>query len=422
MAWKDITAWVPAFCFGYPFVMAWYWMAGGVLHGWIRERHEPAHVDPPKLDSYPPVSILVPCHNEAEHAEEVLTTLAAIAYPNFEIIAINDGSRDNTGEILDRLTERIRQLRVVHLASNQGKSVAMNCGAMVSRHEIIVATDGDSLVDRHAVTWFVRRFLCDGTLGALTGNPRIRNRSSVLSKLQVGEYSAIVGLIKRAQTVFGWVFTISGVICAFRKRALRDAGWWSPKTLTDDVQVTWNLQLAGWSVAYEPHALCWILMPETLRGLWHQRLRWSEGGTQTAILATPYMLHRRYWRCWLIWGNYMLSILWSYAMLLGIALWFLLWIPPAVHLVHSTGYPTFSLLPEWWGVVLIVTYLTQAAISLMLDSRYEGSSLKVLFWQAWYPVFFWMLQACTAAVGLPKAIMRIYKPRGTWVSPDRGVV
>lgn len=349
-------------------------------------------------------------------------TLAAMKYPNFEIIAINDGSRDNTGGILDKLTERIPQLRVVHLATNQGKSVALNCGAMVSRYDIIVGTDGDSLVDKHAVTWFVRRFLADNTLGALTGNPRIRNRSSVLAKLQVGEYSAIVGLIKRAQTIFGWVFTVSGVICAFRKQALRDAGWWSPKTLTDDVQVTWNRQLAGWSVAYEPHALCWILMPETLRGLWRQRLRWSEGGTQTAIQATPHMFHFRYWRCWLIWTNYMVSIVWAYAMLVGIAFWFLLWMRPAAHLVHLTGYPAFNPLPEWWGIVLTFTYLTQAAVSLTLDRRYEGGSLIVLLWQVWYPVFFWIVQAGTAVVGLPKAIMRIYKPRGTWVSPDRGVV
>ena len=57
--------------------------------------------------------------------------------------------------------------------------------------------------------------------------------------------------------------------------------------LTDDVDITWRIQMAGWSVAYEPKALCWILMPETLGGLWRQRLRWSEGGTQTALRLTP---------------------------------------------------------------------------------------------------------------------------------------
>ncbi len=289
----------------------------------------------------------------------------------------------------------------MHLATNRGKALALNAGAIAARHEILVAIDGDSLLDRDAVTWFVRRFLSDGTLGALTGNPRIRNRSSLLARLQVGEYSAIVGLIKRAQTLFGCVFTVSGVVCAFRKRALHDGGWWSPATLTDDVDMTWRIQMAGWTVAYEPKALCWILMPETLRGLWRQRLRWSEGGTQTVLRLTPQMFHRRLWRLWIVWFNYMLSVLWAYAMLAGLLVWCLRWtsLAPLVH------YPAFSPVPQGWGALLTVTYLLQASVSLLLDHRFEQGILRVIFWQAWYPLFFWVLQALTAVVGVPRAIL-----------------
>ena len=234
-----------------------------------------------------------------------------------------------------------------------------------------MAIDGDSLLDRDAVTWFVRRFMSDGTLGALTGNPRIRNRSSLLARLQVGEYSAIVGLIKRAQTLFGCVFTVSGVVCAFRKRALHDGGWWSPATLTDDVDMTWRIQMAGWTVAYEPKALCWILMPETLRGLWRQRLRWSEGGTQTVLRLTPQMFHRRLWRLWLVWFNYMLSVLWAYAMVTGILAWCLRW----TSLAPLVDYPAFSPVAQGWGALLTVTYLLQASVSLLLDHRFEQGIL-----------------------------------------------
>lgn len=416
--WDYIVSIIPAFTFGYPFVMAWYWMTGGVLYGLVRERHEPRPGDPPPLSSYPPVSILVPCHNEGDNAREVFAALDAVDYPEFEIVGINDGSGDNTGEILDELAARIPRLRVVHLARNRGKALALNAGAIAARHEIIVAIDGDSLLDRDAVTWFVRRFLSDGTLGGLTGNPRIRNRSSLLARLQVGEYSAIVGLIKRAQTIFGWVFTVSGVVCAFRKRALHDAGWWSPATLTDDVDITWRIQMAGWAVAYEPKALCWILMPETLGGLWRQRLRWSEGGTQTAIRLTPRMFHWRLWRLWIIWLNYIVSVVWAYTMLGGMVAWCLLWTP----LAGALHYPAFSPLAQWWGAVLTATYLLQATVSLALDRRFEPGTFRVIFWQAWYPLFFWMLQAFTAVAGVPRAIKRMYlRPSGTWVSPDRGV-
>ena len=208
----------------------------------------------------------------------------------------------------------------------------------------------------------------------LTGNPRIRNRSSLLGRLQVGEYSAIVGLIKRAQTLFGWVFTVSGVVCAFRKRALHEAGWWSPATLTDDVDMTWRIQIAGWTVAYEPKALCWILMPETLGGLWRQRLRWSEGGTQTVISLMPQMFHRRLWRLWIMWFSYVLSVLWAYAVLAGLVMWCV----QVTWLGAARPYPAFNRVPQWWGAVITATYLLQASVSLALDQRFERGCCRDL--------------------------------------------
>ena len=416
--WDLFGSALTGFTIGYPFVMAWYWMSGGILHRIIRGRHEPLPSEPPRLTSYPPVSILVPCHNEGSNVREVFAALDAVDYPDFEMIAINDGSRDDTGTILDELAGQYERLRIVHLATNRGKALALNAGAIAARHEILVGIDGDALLDRDAVTWLVRRFLSDGTLGALTGNPRLRNRSSLLAKLQVGEYSAIVGLIKRAQTLFGCVFTVSGVVCAFRKRALHEAGWWSPATLTDDVDMTWRIQIAGWTVAYEPKALCWILMPETLRGLWRQRLRWSEGGTQTVIRLVPHMFHRRLWRLWIVWFSYALSVLWAYAVLAGFVIWCVqvLWLAPSV------GEAILSRAPQGRGAVMTVTYLLQASVSLSLDQRFERRMLQAIFWQPWYPLFFWVLQALTAIVGVPRAIRRLMgTSTGTWVSPDRGV-
>ena len=168
--WDFLVSMVPGFTFGYPFVMAWYWMTGGILHRLVRGLHEPSPDEPPPLASYPPVSILVPCHNEGENVREVFAALDAVDYPDFEVIAINDGSRDETGAILDELAAKYERLRVVHLAINRGRR-SPSTRAHAARHEILVAIDGDSLLDRDAVTWFVRRFLSDGTLGALTGNP-----------------------------------------------------------------------------------------------------------------------------------------------------------------------------------------------------------------------------------------------------------
>jgi biofilm PGA synthesis N-glycosyltransferase PgaC len=416
MTFFEYTHYAGDFCFGYPFVMAWYWMLGGLIYHTMRERHEAAVDDPPKLEDYPPVSILLPCHNEEIHAEETITVLDAIDYPDFEIIAINDGSTDRTGAILDELAARVPRLRVVHLAQNQGKSTAMNMGALAARSDILVGTDGDALLDRHSLTWFVRRIESDPTIGGVTGNPRIRNRASLLGRLQVGEFSSIIGLIKRAQNIYGCLFTVSGVICAFRKRALEEAGWWAPNTITDDVDVSWRIQLAGWRLVYEPMAICWILMPETLKGLWRQRLRWSAGGTATVIASLGQMLARRRWAMLVIWLNYMASILWAYIAIIGTILWIVDAVVAELH--HSL--PMFSLFPRAWGTILAFTYLIQTVVSVFVDSRFEPKIWRMVFWIVWYPLVYWIVYAATAVVGLPKAILRRRDLRGTWISPDRG--
>jgi biofilm PGA synthesis N-glycosyltransferase PgaC len=407
---------IGGFCFGYPFVMAWFWMVGGLLFYITRERHMAPPDRPPPIEHPPPISILVPCYNEGDNAAETLEAAAAVDYPEFEVIAINDGSRDNTSEVLDQLVERIPKLRVVHLASNQGKATALNVGALLAKYELLVCIDGDALLDPKALHWIAAGFR-RGDVGGLGGNPRIRNRTSMLGKLQVGEFAAIIGLIRRAQTMYGRLFTVSGVICAFRRRALEDAGWWSPHTITDDIDITWRVQLAGWRVIYEPNAIVWILMPETLRGLWRQRLRWAEGGVQMMLAFFRQMIAGRVPTLLPTYINYLLSVIWSYVVLLCLGTG-LLW---SVGLGPTRPLPAFRLVPEWWGLTLTLTYLCQALVSDFLESRYERGMLRSLFWVIWYPVAFWMLSAVTTATALPRVLLQPKKERTTWVSPDRGL-
>jgi poly-beta-1,6-N-acetyl-D-glucosamine synthase len=406
-----LAAW-PNFCFGYPFVMAWYWMAGGILFYLTRERTNAA--PDPGSESWPPISILVPCYNEAANAEETLSAALAVDYPDFEVLAINDGSRDGTGAVLDRLAGQHPKLRVVHLAANLGKANALNSGALLARHELLVCIDGDALLDPQALRWLARTFRRH-TIGGVTGNPRIRNRSSMLGRMQVGEFSSIIGLIRRAQTMYGWLFTVSGVLCAFRKAALEQSGWWSSHTLTEDIDITWRMQLAGWRVVYEPRAIVWILMPETLRGLWRQRLRWAQGGAQmmrdyfrpVMQLKEPNLLPT--------YLNYILSVLWAYAIAAGLVVSLLI----GTGILPASMLPGFGVVPGGWGLTLTLTYLVQALVSHLLERRFERTMLRSLFWTIWFPLAFWMIGSATTVVGLPLALMQ--SRQATWISPDRGV-
>ncbi|WP_333679798.1 poly-beta-1,6-N-acetyl-D-glucosamine synthase [Dyella sp.] len=404
------------FAFFYPLAMSLIWMSGGLIYFFRWERREPSRVKPPPLPSYPLVSLIVPCHNEGEHVRETIDHLAKQTYPNVEIIAVNDGSTDDTGAQLDQLMKEIPELRVLHLATNRGKATGLRAAALAAKGEYLVCVDGDALLDSYATHWLVMHMLESPRVGAVTGNPRIRNRSTLLGRLQVGEFSSIIGLIKRAQRVYGRIFTVSGVICAFRKSALHDVGYWTTDMVTEDIDVSWRLQMRHWEIRYEPNALCWILMPETFRGLWKQRLRWAQGGSEVLLRYGLKLLRWRQRRMWLVAFEYLVSLAWSFDMAVIVVLWLLghvIHMPPALHVP--------ALFPEWNGVVLGVVCMLQFMISLLIDRRYEARIGRNYYWMIWYPLVYWMLTTATSIVALPKAI---FKRKGTlaiWTSPDRGI-
>ena len=190
---------------------------------------------PDKLLNPPALSIVIPCYNEADNIEETINHALSLDYPFFEIVAVNDGSYDATSKKLDALSVLDARLRVVHLEKNQGKAIALQVGSLLAKHEFLITIDGDALLDPHSAHWLVRHFIDDPRIAAVTGNPRIRNRSTLLGRVQVGEFSAMIGVIKRAQKNFGAIFTASGVITAFRKTSLHQVGYWSSDMLTEDI-------------------------------------------------------------------------------------------------------------------------------------------------------------------------------------------
>lgn len=405
------------FVFYYPLFMSYLWMMGAALFYWRSERQYRGMRTPPVLPDTPPVSILIPCFNEGPHAEETISYALAQDYPDFEVIAINDGSRDNTGEILDQLAAKHPRLRVVHLAQNQGKAMALQAGSLLAKHEILLCIDGDALLDKHCAHWMVRHFAKYPYVAAVTGNPRIRNRSTLLGRIQVGEFSSIVGMIKRAQRSFGRLFTVSGVITAFRKSAVHQVGYWSADALTEDIDITWKLQRAGWDVRFEPNALVWILMPETIQGLWKQRLRWATGGAQVLLKNFDVLLHPKQNYLWPLMLELCLSLFWSYAMLLLTVFWLLgLFLPS--HVVPAVSSP---LIPQWSSVILGTTCLLQFGVSKWLDSRYDHGLGRNYYWMIWYPIIFWMLNIGTTIAAFPKALKRNKGDRARWISPDRGI-
>lgn len=406
------------FVFFYPLFMSGLWIAGGLFFWLIWERKWRWRPDPaPAFEGNPLISVLIPCHNEADHGEETVMAALGLDYPNIEVIVINDGSTDGSGALFERLAARHERLRVIHLAQNQGKAMALRMGAIAARSEYLVCIDGDALLDRDAANYIVAPLIAHPHVGAVTGNPRIRTRSTLLGRIQVGEFSSIIGLIKRTQRVYGQVFTVSGVITAFRKKALDQVGYWSLDMVTEDIDITWKLQRAHWSVFYEPRALCWILMPETLRGLWKQRLRWAQGGAEVFIVNMRRLWSWEFRRMWPLFFEFCFSTTWAFAYAISIVLFLLgLMIPMPDSLYVQHLFP-----PAFTGLILGVVCLIQFAISLMIERRYEKGIGASLFWIIWFPVVYWLLSLFTTLVSFPKVMLKRKRGRARWVSPDRGI-
>jgi biofilm PGA synthesis N-glycosyltransferase PgaC len=406
------------YSFYYPLFMSYVWMVGGTYYFYRHERRTtPSVAQPPKLSAYPRVSIIIPCFNEGAHVRDTVGYALEQQYPDFEVIAVNDGSKDDTAAILDELAAHEPRLRVIHQAKNQGKAVALNTAALLADSEFLICIDGDALLDHHAVTWLMLHFGTGPRVAAVTGNPRIRNRTTLLGKIQVGEFSSIIGLIKRAQRTYGRLFTVSGVLCAFRRSALHQVGYWSSDMLTEDIDISWKLEVNHWDVRFEPNALVWILMPETLTGLWRQRLRWSMGGTQVLLKNFNILKMWRKRRMWPVYFEYALSVFWAYTMLLVFVLWtagLAVEMPPEL----QVG----SLIPAWSGIIIGSTCLLQFVLAGKLDERYDPKLGRNTYWMIWYPLIYWMINVTTTVVAVPRAFLRARGSRARWVSPDRGFV
>jgi cellulose synthase/poly-beta-1,6-N-acetylglucosamine synthase-like glycosyltransferase/peptidoglycan/xylan/chitin deacetylase (PgdA/CDA1 family)/peptidoglycan/LPS O-acetylase OafA/YrhL len=238
-----------------------------------KRRHDPNWSWGPPVTE--PVSVIVPAYNEREDIEATVRSILANDHP-LEVIVVDDGSTDGTADIVEGLA--LPGVRVIRQA-NSGKSTALNTGIRAARYELVIMMDGDTVFEQDTVRRIVQPF-SDPAIGAVAGNVKVANRSSLVARMQHIEYVVGFNVDRRVQDSFGSIATIPGAAGAFRRRALIDVGGLSEETLAEDTDLTIALGRAGWRVVYEEHAVAWTEAPVTLAQLWRQRYRWSYGTMQ----------------------------------------------------------------------------------------------------------------------------------------------
>jgi cellulose synthase/poly-beta-1,6-N-acetylglucosamine synthase-like glycosyltransferase len=275
----------------------------------------------------PPVSVIVPAYNEEATIAASVRSMLQLDYPEFEVIVVNDGSRDGTMEALQRefallpfpeayrkqiavrplrgiyRSTRFPNLRVID-KDNGGKADALNAGVNATRYPFFCGVDADSILERASLRRVIGPFLEDPSVIASGGTVRIANGSKVR-----GGFLEAVGLPVRALPLFqiveylraflfgrmGWsplnaVLIISGAFGVFRKEIAVAAGGYRTDTVGEDMELVVRLhrlhRLAGrpYRIVFVPDPICWTEAPESLRVLRSQRTRWQRGLAESLTL------------------------------------------------------------------------------------------------------------------------------------------
>ncbi|MDC8438412.1 MAG: glycosyltransferase, partial [Candidatus Nitrosotenuis sp.] len=167
----------------------------------------------------PRMSVLVPAYNEEKVIRTTLEALLATDYPDKEIIAIDDGSKDDTLRIMSEYKDRVK---VVH-KENGGKASALNAGMLYATGSIIVILDADTIIGNSALRHIAKSF-ADENVVAVAGNIKIRNRINTLTWCQALEYLSGIQIMRRGLDYFGAITIVPGALGAFRKSKLEEAG------------------------------------------------------------------------------------------------------------------------------------------------------------------------------------------------------
>jgi biofilm PGA synthesis N-glycosyltransferase PgaC len=376
----------------YPIFSSALWIFTAILFFFRRETRGVPKAD----DDYaPPATILIAAYNEENHIEETIQGCLNVDYPNYEVVVVDDGSTDATPRKLAPYAQA-GKLRVIRKQANEGKAMALNDAIPLTNGEIILIIDGDAVPDRNILKAMAPHFKSP-RVAAVTGNPRVANRKSLLSKLQAIEFASIVSLQRRGARIWGKLLTMSGVVGAFHRSALIDVGMFSPEMATEDIDLTWKLQREFYDIRYEPRALVGMRVPVSIRGLWRQRRRWAIGLGQVLHRHTKPSLSWKTRRLWPVMLESYFSIFWAFAFVILTILW---------AISYAAGYPPVgaSPIPNYWGMLIGTMCLLQLLVGVALDRRYDKKLPWYYVVAIFYPLLYWMFMALVTVISTPRGL------------------
>lgn len=251
-----------------------------------RHRGHRADDAPVTLDTIftepPLVTVVVPAYNEGVVIENCLRSIVRSRYDRYEVIAVDDGSSDDTFPRMQALASEFPQITAIR-QENAGKGAALNTGLARARGSVVMLVDADGLFGPHTITRMLRGFHDEG-VGAVCGNDRPVNLDRIQTRFLALISHLGTGLMRRAMSELHCLPIVSGNIGAFRRDVLDATGPLREDTVGEDLELTWRVYGVGRRIAFAPHALLYAESPSTPRALWRQRVRWARGLLQVTRL------------------------------------------------------------------------------------------------------------------------------------------
>ncbi len=321
--------------------------------------------------SWPKVSVVVCAYNAADTLDECLTAIEGQTYPDYEIIVVNDGSRDRTSEI----AHAHRRVHVIE-TPNRGLSAARNVGLAAATGAIVAYTDADTRVDRDWLTFLVQPFLVSDVVGS--GGPNV----------VPGDDPPMAQCIARAPGGPTHVLLddriaehVPGCNMAFRRDALLAIGGFNPIYLRagDDVDVCWRLQARGWRIGFASSALVWHRHRASVKAYWRQQVGYGEG--ETWLMAhhpDKFLDGRMLWRGRIysplpfvrsLWGTRINAGVWGTAAFPSV---YRTDVHPFAFLPHSIRFQVISFVLTLAGLAVAATRVHQWAAAMLLAGGIVG--------------------------------------------------
>ena len=234
----------------------------------------------------PKVSVLIPAHNEEFVIGNLLQRMTELTYPKdrLEVVVIDDGSTDRTGEIADEFARKYDFIKVIHRRNGgMGKPAALNDGIKFSNGEIILTFDADYYPQRDIIEKLVAPF-ADPEVGAVQGRVTVINEEdSLVSKIVTLERIGGYRIDQLARDDLVLVPQYGGTVGGFRRDVLEKVGGWDPTVLAEDTDLTVRCILNGYQIRYVNDAECYEEAVTTWKAYWRQRYRWAKGHMQCAM-------------------------------------------------------------------------------------------------------------------------------------------